>query len=311
LRAWRNGRRARFRTLWPQGRGGSTPSVRTHALYYSMAKSALDRQQDGTIKLTITIPHGTVAKLREETIAELVKSVNVAGFRKGKAPQKMVEEKIDKSLVQENILKKALPSAYMEAVQEHSLRPIMNPKIHIEKLEEGEDWMFTALTCEMPIVDLGDYKKNVQKVTAKGKIVIPGKEQQKPPFEEIAKAILDSVKVQIPQILIEQETDRLLSQLLDDIKRLGLNLEQYLASTKRSADDLRKEYSTRAENDLKFEFVLQKIAEAEKITVEEKEIEEAIQKAKDPAEKQHLSSNKYLLASVLRQQKTLDFLTNL
>jgi len=103
----------------------------------------------------------------------------------------------------------------------------------------------------------------------------------------------------------------LLSQLLNDIKRLGLSLDQYLASTNRKPEDLRAEYARRAENDIKLEFVLQKIAELEKISVSDTEIEDAIQKAKDPAEKQNLSSNKYLLAGILRQQKTLDFLTNL
>ena len=59
------------------------------------------------------------------------------------------------------------------------------------------------------------------------------------------------------------------------------------------------------------EFALQKIADTENISVEEKEIEEAITKAKDDAERQNLESNKYLLANIIRQQKTLDFLRQL
>ncbi len=102
-----------------------------------------------------------------------------------------------------------------------------------------------------------------------------------------------------------------MSQLLSDIKKLGLSLDQYLASTKRSPDDLRAEYTKRAESDMKLEFVLQKIAEIEKITVENKEIEDAIQKAKSPEEKTHLEGNKYMLAAILRRQKTLDCLMNL
>ncbi|MBI3069684.1 MAG: hypothetical protein HYY87_00060 [Candidatus Levybacteria bacterium] len=88
-------------------------------------------------------------------------------------------------------------------------------------------------------------------------------------------------------------------------------LEQYLASTNRTAATLRAEYEKKAENDIKLEFALQKIAEVEKVTVEEKEIEEAIQKVKTEEEKKHLSANRYLLASILRQQKTLDFLKSL
>src|SRR5436309_2453969 len=101
-----------------------------------MTKSLVDRQSDGTIKLTITIPHTTIAKTREEVVTDLTKSANVAGFRKGKAPQRIVEESLDKEVVQENVLKRTLPNAYSQAIQEHGIHQIMNPKIHIEKLEE-------------------------------------------------------------------------------------------------------------------------------------------------------------------------------
>ncbi len=273
----------------------------------------LERLPDGTVKITITIPEEKIKKAHEEAVADLVKQASVAGFRKGKAPGKLVEEKLNKEQVREEILKKLLPQAYSLAVQEHNLKPIMNPKLHVEKIEEGQDWVITTLTCELPDVTLGDYKKNVQKLTAKSKIILPGKEeeQKKPAMEKIVKAVLESTKVKVPGILLEQETDRLLSQLLNDIKKLGLSLDQYLASTKRTPDDLRAEYSKRAEEDIKLEFVLQKIAEEEKITVSANEIDEAIQKAKDPGEKQNLEANKYLLAGILRQQKTLDFLVNL
>src|SRR5207249_12228673 len=102
----------------------------------------------------------------------------------------------------------------------------------------------------------------VKKVTAKGKIVVPGKDPsassgqgQKPSMNEIVKALLDSAKVAVPKILVEQETDGLLAQLLDDVKRLGMNLDQYLASTKRTVEDLKGEYFRRAGDDITLEFV--------------------------------------------------------
>ena len=225
----------------------------------------------------------------------------------------MTATQLNPEQVREEVLKRLLPKAYIEAIQEHKLNPIMNPKMHVEKIEEGKDWVFYALTCEMPEITLGNFKENVKKLTAKSKIIIPGKEEEnkKPSMDEIMKAVMTDAKIQIPAILIEQEADRLLSQLLNDIKRLGLNLDQYLGSTGRKPEDLRAEYAQRAAEDIKLEFVLQKIAELEKITVDDKEIEEAIQKAKDPAEKQNLESNKYLLAGILRQQKTLDLLMSL
>ncbi len=273
--------------------------------------TAIERQEDGTIVLTITIGQKQIQDTKEAVVIDMVKQADLPGFRKGKAPRKLVEEKLDQAKVREEVLKKLLPQAYIETVKEHNLQPIINPRIHVEKLEEGKDWQFTASTCEAPKVDLDNYKDAVQKVTAKSKIVIPGKEPQQPKFEEIMEALLGTVKVTVPKILIEQEVERLLSQLLDEIKRLGLTLDQYLSSTGKTTEVLRDEYAKKAEGDIKLEFTLQQIAEAEKITVESKEIDEAIQKAKDDKERKHLEANRYLLTNILRQQKTLDFLRKL
>lgn len=284
--------------------------------------STLEKLEDGTLKLKVTIPSASVVKAKEEVLEETTKKADVAGFRKGKAPKKLVEDKIDPERLHEDVLKKILPLAYVEAVKEHNLKPIINPKIHVEKLGDpsppaggsgqgGEDWVFFAETCEMPEVILEDYKKKVKEVTAKSKIIIPGKEKEEVSFDAIMKALLESVKVSIPRLLTEHEADRLLSQTLDEIKRLGLTLDQYLASTNKTPEQLRTEYQAKANSDMTIEFALQKVAETEKIAVEEKEIEEAIQKAKTPEEKQHLEANRYLLAGIIRQQKTLDFLKNL
>ncbi len=261
--------------------------------------------------LTVVIPEKLIAETREKEIVSAVANTTVEGFRKGKAPRKMVEERLDPTKVREEVLKQLLPKTYMEAITEHNLKPVISPKIHVTKLDEGKNWEYTATTCEAPIVDITGYKDEVQKITVKSKIIIPGKEKQEPKFDEILQAVVSAAKVTIPQILIEGEVERLLSQLLDEIKTLGLSLDQYLASTHKTAEDLKKEYAAKAENDIKFEFILQQIADQEKITVEQKEIDEAIQKAKDDKEKQNLEANRYLLASILRQQKTLDFLKNL
>ncbi|MDE2588314.1 MAG: hypothetical protein KGL95_01425 [Patescibacteria group bacterium] len=273
--------------------------------------STFKKETDGSVVLTVTIPVDKVAKAREEVIEAAVKNTTLPGFRQGKAPRKMVEKGLDSEKVREEILKQILPQAYIEAVKEHKLNPIINPKIHVDSIEEGKDWVFTATTCEVPEVKLNNYKDAIAKVTAKGKIVVPGKEQSQPNFDEIMKALMESVTVTIPGILIEGEVDRLLSQLLNEIKSLGLSLDQYLASTNKTVEVLREEYQKRAENDIKIEFALQKVAEQEKITVEQKEIDEALIKAKDDQERQQLQANVYLLANILRQQKTLDFLKNL
>lgn len=274
-------------------------------------KSTIEKTPDGTIELKITIPWNTVKKTWDIVVEEMVKNSNLPGFRKGKAPKKLVVEKLDKAKIKEEVLRQLLPQAYIESVKEHNLKPIMDPRIHLEgELVEGKDWEFHALTCEAPEVNLNGYKEAIKEITAKSKIIVPGKTPQAPKLEEIVKALLDSTKVSIPKILTEKEADRLLSQMLDEIKRLGMTLDQYLSSTGKKPEDLRAEYANKAQNDITLEFILQKVAESEKITVEDAEIEKTIENAK-PEEKQSLRNNKYLLASIIRQQKTLDFLKSL
>lgn len=274
-------------------------------------KTVVEHEENGTIKLTIKLPWEDVKKAKDEVINEAVASAELPGFRKGKAPREMVEKNLSHARISDEVLKRLLPQAYIEAVQAEKINPIMNPKIQIVKINDNEDWEFTAETCETPEIKLGKYKDAVKKITAKSKIAIPGQEQKQPDFDEIMKAVLNEVTITIPQLIIDQETDRLLSHTLEEVKKLGLTLDQYMASTGKNPEQLRAEYAQKAEQDIKLELTLQKIAEDEKIVVEEKEIDEAIQKAKDTSEQKHLESNRYLLASILRQQKTLDFLRNL
>jgi FKBP-type peptidyl-prolyl cis-trans isomerase (trigger factor) len=274
-------------------------------------KTIIERSEDGTIELKIKVPWAVVKKQWDIVLEEMVKNADLPGFRKGKAPRKLVEERLDKGKIRDEVLRHILPPAYVEAVKEHNLRPIMDPRIHLEgELAEGQDWEFHAVTSEAPQITIDGYKDAVKKVTAKSKIVVPGKETEQPKFDEIIKALMDSSKATIPNILVEREVDRLLSQTLDEIKRLGMTLEQYLSSTGKTAEQLRNEYREKALSDLKLEFVLQKVSETEKISVEDAEIEKTIENAK-PEEKESLRANKYLLASIIRQQKTLDFLKNL
>lgn len=294
-------------------RGGPSPLARTFMATTNKNNSTFERKEDGTIHLIITISQIDIKKTFEEIVSNAVNTAEITGFRKGKAPRHIVEPTLNKAKIKEEVLKKLLPAAYVKTIEEHNLKPIMNPKIHVDTLPDDVNWNISAITCEMPEINLGKYKDAIKKITAKSKIILPASKDKKQEvnLDEIVKELLSAASVTIPSIMVEQEVDRLLAQTLDEIKRLGLTLDQYLASTQKKPEDLRKEYALKAGNDIKLEFVLQKIAEEEKITVDEKELTEAIQKAKDPIERENLQKNSYMLASILRQQKTLDFLKNL
>lgn len=285
------------------------PKIQTQKRY------SFERKADSTILLSVIVPWSELEAIKEKAIEELVKAVEIPGFRKGNAPKKVAQEQLSKEQIREEILKKVLSEEYVKGIKELNIVPIVNPKIHIEAFEDGTDLKFTAETCEEPKINLKNYKEEVRKVTAKNKIVIPGKDEspnkEKVGLDEILNAILSTSEIIIPKILIEQETNRLLSQLLDELKKLGVSLDQYLSSRGKTGEQLRAEYDERAEKDLKLEFLLRKVADEEKITVEQKDVEDALNSIKDEKQKQEAAQNPYLLASIIRQQKTLDFLTKI
>ncbi len=275
-------------------------------------KKELIRKKDGTIELNITVSKDLVKKEYEKREDEFIKRVTVPGFRKGMAPKEVAKKNVSQEALKEEVLKELVTNAYKEAVEKHKLQPIITPQIHIEAYEFNHDLRFSAEVAEEPKVELREYKKAIQDLNAKGKIVTEkDKEPQKPSIDAVITAGLSQAKITIPNVIIEREVSRLLSQMIDEIKMLGMTLEQYLESKKITGEDMRKEYRNRAERDIKLEFFLRKVAEVEKITVNEEDIANAIGKIGDKEQQQEIMQNPYLVASIIRQQKTIDFLTQI
>src|SRR3989344_6767667 len=191
---------------------------------------SIDRKPDGTIVIKIVVPASDIEKVRKEIVDELVKQIELPGFRKGSVPRKLAEEKLSQETVREEILKKVLTSEYVAAVKGSNINPIVNPRIHIEQFAEGTNLTFEAETCETPEVNLKNYKEEAKKIKPAPKIVIPGqpepKEEPSKKLDEILAAILNVAEIRVPKVLIDQEANRLLSQLIDEIKRLGVSLDQ-------------------------------------------------------------------------------------
>ena len=104
---------------------------------------------------------------------------------------------------------------------------------------------------------------------------------------------------------------RKLSGLLEQTQKLGLTIDQYLTSVGKTVEQVKEEYRRSSQENLSLEFILGKIADSEKIEVTPEEIEKMLASAKNQEEKKAMESQKYLIATLLRRQKTLDFLVSL
>ncbi len=290
--------------------------------------TALTRLSGSAFEITITVPWADVKAIYDQVFEELAGEIEVEGFRKGKAPKTVVESKVDKSKIYGEVINRLLPPSYTKALQEHGLKPVVSPKVQITFAEEEKDWQFIAKAAEKPQIDLDNYKDAVKTINAKGKIWTPGKSPQNPTqnsgnetqekekekskkISEIIDKLLEVCKVELAEILIESEVNRLVTQLLEDVRQAGLTYEQYLQSSSQTAEKVKEKYRQQAVTALKLEFILEAAADDLQVTVSDQEVTEIINKEADPAKKQALKDQSYLLASVIRRENTITKLLTL
>ncbi len=259
-----------------------------------MIKSTLAREDDGTIQINFEIPQIEIEIQKAAVIKEMAKTLNVAGFRKGKVPAEVAEKKLDPREVLEHCLQHILPKAFADSIKEHKLKPAIYPKFEITN--DKDPMAIRAITCEILPFEVGDYKKLAKKVSSQTKDI---KEKE----NKVLEALLASSKVIIPKVLIEEELNQKLSSLLSRLEKLGLSLESYLKSIKKTPEELRKEYEEDAKKTITIELILGKISKEEKIKIDPQKVDEALEASgvKD-------KSQKYIIESILKKRAVLDSL---
>ena len=282
--------------------------------------SVIAKEDNGNVQINFTIPFNVVKKAQDEVIKELAKDIEVPGFRKGKAPLDKAAAKIPQNTLIEHSLSHILPEALSEAITKNKLQIAIYPKFELISAKDNEPWQIRGITCELPKVELGGYKKAVEGALRSGSIIVPGKDKKEATREEkeetVLKTLLDTVKIKIPQILVEEEANSRISNLLSRLEKLGVPFESYLTSIGKKITDLRADYEKQAKDAIAIDLILSKVAEEENIKTDPKEIDNAL--AMSQAAKGGESDNgeseedrKRLIESILKRRSALDFLIKL
>lgn len=109
-------------------------------------------------ELTITVDTETVAKAINKAYLKIAKEVNIPGFRKGKVPKFVLEQKIGKEPILEEAAEIMMSPAYAQAVSEEGLDPVARPEVEIVSIGEDEAFVFKAKVTLHPEPKLGEYK---------------------------------------------------------------------------------------------------------------------------------------------------------
>ncbi|OGZ45594.1 MAG: hypothetical protein A3J54_00735 [Candidatus Ryanbacteria bacterium RIFCSPHIGHO2_02_FULL_45_13b] len=311
-----------------------------------------------------------------------VSEAELPGFRKGKAPERMVLEKMGEDALLEEAAEEALQAIYPAILKEHAIDAIGRPQVRITKLARQNPLEFEADIAVLPEVSLPDYKNTAKTINAKPKeeIVVSdeeleksldwlrksrakkahpelvngeekGAQEQLPDLndefaqslgayktvEELKNALRENIKLEkeqkahdkrrgelletlsgastmnIPDILVESEKDKIYSELRSRIEQIGMQWDVYLTHIKKKEEELRNEWQSDAEKRVRTALMLREIAKRESLEPTEDELNSWVYQylaQTEESEKKNLDLErvKDYAYGVIRNKKVLEFL---
>ncbi|MDN6658297.1 MAG: trigger factor, partial [Acidipropionibacterium jensenii] len=121
--------------------------------------STLEQLTNNRVKLTVEIPFEELKPSLDKAYKDIAGQVNVPGFRKGKVPAPVIDQRFGRGAVLQEAINDALPTAYSSAVNDNKIVPLGQPDIEVTKLEDhgkDVDVEFTAEVDIRPDFDLPD-----------------------------------------------------------------------------------------------------------------------------------------------------------
>lgn len=119
-------------------------------------KSTVEKLSPTRVRINVEVPFAELQPEFDQAYKQLARQVRLPGFRPGKAPAKLLEARLGRGAVLEQVVNGALPSRYSEAVTTAEVRPLGEPAIEVTRIEDGEELVFTAEVDVRPDIDLPD-----------------------------------------------------------------------------------------------------------------------------------------------------------
>ena len=299
------------------------------------------------LEIKCEVPAEEFQTFVEKAILKLGENVAVEGFRKGKAPK----ETIEKILGQEAILKEASQECvrdnYLKVVKDESLEPLGQPEISVlparnaspparqpdgshggghsdagGKLAINNPFEFKAVVTVLPEITIADYQEIVPKIKKREvKVTLEEieklkQEKERIEREKLRQEILDKIaagsKMEIPEVLIDSEKNRMLATIKEQVPQmLGIGFEEYLKKINKTEKEISDSFLPEAERRIKNSLVLREIQKREKIEIPEKELSDEM--AKIAKQNPNLDKNqlKDYTESVIKNEKAFEFLEGL
>ncbi|QDL72926.1 trigger factor [Streptomyces malaysiensis subsp. malaysiensis] len=120
-------------------------------------KSAVENLNPTRVRLTVEVPFEELKPSLDAAYKKINQQVSVPGFRKGKIPARIIDQRFGRGAVLEEAVNEALPKFYTDAVNEGELNPLGQPEVDITELKDNELLTFTAEVDIRPAIEIPDY----------------------------------------------------------------------------------------------------------------------------------------------------------
>ncbi|MEU6805067.1 trigger factor [Streptomyces neyagawaensis] len=120
-------------------------------------KSAVETLNPTRVRLTVEVPFEELKDSLDAAYKKINQQVTVKGFRKGKIPARVIDQRFGRGAVLEEAVNDALPKLYTEAVNEAELNVLGQPEVDITELKDGETLNFTAEVDVRPAIEIPDF----------------------------------------------------------------------------------------------------------------------------------------------------------
>lgn len=121
-------------------------------------KANVEKLENNKVKLEIEVAAEEFDEALKRSYFKTRGNITIPGFRKGKAPRKVIESYYGEGVFYEDAINETIPTVYDEAVEENQLFPVDMPEFDIVQIGQGQNFIFTAEVTVKPEVELGQYK---------------------------------------------------------------------------------------------------------------------------------------------------------
>ncbi len=121
-------------------------------------KSVAESLGPTRVKLSVEVPFAELQPSLDEAYKRISSQVNIPGFRRGKVPSRIIDQRFGRGVVLEEAINEALPTLYSQAVEEAEVTPLGTPEVDITAIEDGERLTFTAEVDVRPEIEVPQWE---------------------------------------------------------------------------------------------------------------------------------------------------------